>query len=410
MRMSITGLGPILEDIAADEGVSAATLGALASLPLVVWALVSPLTHLVSNRLGATNTVTWALVLLMLGTLWRSLPGTIVNLWVGTVVIGVALAIANVLMPAVIKRDFGQRVPLVMGVYTALLGGMGAVGPGIVVPISQIATDTGTLGWRIALLATGFLIPAALLLWLFATRHSRAPDAPRQSVATAELSAHQTELASEALPDPTPTGPLSLPGSMGRRIWRDPLAWWLAIYMGTQSAVFFTLATWLAPIEISLGRSQALAGFDVMYFQIVGVLGSAIVAPLLHGKLKRILPVLVPALSVIGALGMLTTPELMLVWVTVNGFACGAALSVALTLIAMRARDHLTATVLSGMAQSVGYLVAAVGPFLFGLLFEVSGSWTMPLIALATIAFVQAAAGIIVGADRYVLEPAHRGS
>lgn len=418
MRMSITALGPILEDIAADQGVSAAVLGALASLPLVVWALVSPLTHLVSSRLGTTNTVTWSLVLLIAGTVWRSLPGTILNLWIGTVIIGVAIAIMNVLMPAVIKRDFGLRIPIVMGLYTAALGGMGSIGPGIVVPVSQIQGASGTLGWRIGLLATGALVPIALIVWVLATRRARAstpgatatqtPELPTAEVLVAEAPAAGLP-ATEMPPagEPVPEVPaLPVPNDRtGRRIWRDPLAWCLAIYMGTQSAVFYTLVTWLAPIEISLGTPQALAGVNLMYFQAIGVAGSALVAPLLHGRLQRHLPVLVPLLSVVSALGILLTPQLILLWISVAGFACGAALSVALTLIAMRARDHHTATVLSGMAQAIGYLVAAVGPFLFGWLFEASSSWTLPLISLAAIALVQTTMGVIVGQERYVLEP-----
>lgn len=414
MRMSITALGPILEDISADQGVSAAVLGALASLPLVVWALVSPLTHLVSSRLGTTHTVTWSLMLLIAGTVWRSLPGTILNLWIGTIVIGVAIAIMNVLMPAVIKRDFGLRIPIVMGLYTAVLGGLGSIGPGIVVPVSQIQGASGPLGWRIGLLATGALVPAALIVWVLATRRAKTvtpgarafatPEIPAAEVPTAE--APVSEVPAAGLPAAEVPAALPAPNDRtGRRIWRDPLAWCLAIYMGTQSAVFYTLVTWLAPIEISLGRPQALAGVDLMYFQAIGVAGSALVAPLLHGRLQRHLPVLVPLLSVVSALGILLTPQLMLLWVSVAGFACGAALSVALTLIAMRARDHHTATVLSGMAQAIGYLVAAVGPFLFGWLFEASNTWTLPLISLAAIALVQTMMGVIVGREHYVLDP-----
>ena len=126
LRMTITAVGPLLDEIAADRGVSPAALGLLGSLPLITWGLVSPLAHGLSARLGMTRAVSWALVALAAGTAWRSLPGTEANLWLGTALIGVGLGFANALLPAVIKRDFPARVPLLMGVYTALLGGTGA--------------------------------------------------------------------------------------------------------------------------------------------------------------------------------------------------------------------------------------------------------------------------------------------
>src|SRR5690606_31135838 len=141
-----TGVGPLLEEIAADQGVEVAVLGALASLPLLAWGLFSPLAHGLSMRLGMSQTVSWSLVVLALGTVWRSMPGAPANLWLGTALTGIALAIGNVLMPAVIKRDFGARVPLVMGLYTALLGGVGALGSGVVVPISQTTVGGEPLG------------------------------------------------------------------------------------------------------------------------------------------------------------------------------------------------------------------------------------------------------------------------
>ena len=175
MRATITGIGPLLDQIGDDFGISATTLGLLAALPLVAWAVVSPLAHDLSVRFGLGRVILWAIVLLTAGTVWRSLPGNELNLWLGTITIGIALAVANVLMPAVIKRDFPLRVAGITGVYTGLLGAFGALASGVVVPISHIETASGAVGWQVALLATGILLPFAIVLWAWVT-HARGPE------------------------------------------------------------------------------------------------------------------------------------------------------------------------------------------------------------------------------------------
>jgi CP family cyanate transporter-like MFS transporter len=375
MRATITGLGPLLEQIESDTGLSTAALGALASVPLVAWALVSPLAHTASERFGLTRTVTWALAGLTAGTLLRSIPGTTANLWLGTALIGASLAVANVLMPAVIKRDFTDRVPAVMAVYTALLGGVGAIASGIVVPISHLPTPQGEAGWRVALLATGALLPVAIALWALALRRVGAPPHIRPAQAAPR------------------TG-----------IWADAVAWQVAAYMGLQAAAFYMLLTWLAPLSISEGRSEVASGFVVMLFQILTIAGSLLVPILLRGRLERWVPGLIPALAIVGAVGLVLAPDTIALWAVLVGLSSGASLGMSLTLIASRARDPRAASALSGMAQSVGYLIAAAGPVAFGALHSATGAWSAPLLLLAAVCLAQAAVGVAVGRPRFVLE------
>lgn len=375
MRATITGIGPLLDQIGDDLDLSATTLGLLAALPLIAWAVVSPLAHDLSQRFGLSTVVLWAIVVLTAGTIWRSMPGSDLNLWLGTALIGVALAVANVLMPAVIKRDFTLHVAGVTAAYTALLGGFGALASGVVVPISHIETADGPLGWQAALLATGILLPFAVVLWAWAIRGRR--------------SARR--------------------GSVGRRpptgIWTDRLAWLVAGYMGLQAAVFYMLVTWLAPISISTGRSEVVAGIDVMVFQIFGVVGSLAVPFALRGPLKRWVPALLPTLAIAGTIGLIAAPGGVLVWGGLAGLSTGASIGMSLTLMAQRARDHATAGALSGMSQSIGYVIAALGPILFGALHTFSGGWLVPLLLLLGVLVGQGMIGVAVGRERYVLDP-----
>ncbi|HKP05861.1 MAG TPA: MFS transporter, partial [Microbacterium sp.] len=159
MRPAITGLGPLLDQIGADTGMSVAALGILAAVPLAAWALFSPVAHSLSRRFGQPRVLLGSLLVLLAGTLVRSIPGPVVSLWVGTAIVGTGIAIINVLMPAVVKREFPGRVPAMTATYSALLAGMGAVSSGVVVPISHVELGGEAAGWRFALLVTG----AALL-------------------------------------------------------------------------------------------------------------------------------------------------------------------------------------------------------------------------------------------------------
>lgn len=382
MRATITGIGPVLDQIGDDLTITAATLGVLAAVPLIAWAIVSPVAHSLSQRYGLARVVLWALLLLVAGTIWRSLPGPALHLWLGTALIGIALAIANVLMPAVIKREFRERVPLVTACYSALLGGVGAIASGIVVPISHLELGGVQWGWRPALLATGILLPVAVLLWALTRRGSEVAGGHPAPDHHAPRTARQPR-----------TG-----------IWADPLAWQIAGYTGLQSASFYILVTWLAPFSTSVGRTPVAAGIDVMLFQITGVVGSFIVPLALGSRARRWVPALLPTLGVVGALGLILVPAGVPIWACVAGLSAGASLGMSLTLMAQRARNPATAAALSGMAQSIGYLIAAFGPIAFGSLHTLTDAWLLPLLLLVAVLFGQASVGALVGRERFVLE------
>lgn len=375
MRPTVTAVGPLLDRIGDDTSMSIATLGLITSIPLIAWAVVSPLAHDLSRRFGLSRVVTWALVLLTVGTIVRSLPGMPAALWLGTAIIGAALALTNVLMPAAVKRDFPGRTALMMAVYTALLGAVGAVASGVAVPIAQAVGDDA--GWRVALLITGGgLLPFAIAAWAWATRGTHPPRTPR--------------------------------GTARRRrtgIWSDGTAWLVAGYMGLQSSTFYMLVTWLATISVSTGRSPVVAGFDVMIYQLCSIAGSLVIPLVLRGAAERFVPALIPILGITGTIGLMTAPGAILVWCVLLGLFGGASLGMALTLVAHRARDHDTATVLSGMAQSVGYLVAAAGPVAFGALHAAFGGWFAALTLLLAAMLAQVVVGVFAGRDRLVLEP-----
>ncbi|WP_239539666.1 MFS transporter [Microbacterium sp. B35-04] len=375
MRPAITGLGPLLDQIGADTGMSVSALGVLAAVPLVAWALFSPLAHDLSRRFGQPRVLMWSLLVLLAGTLVRSIPGPVVSLWVGTAIIGIGIAIINVLMPAVVKRDFPAHVAAVTAAYTALLAGLGAVSSGVVVPISQIPLAGDPAGWRFALLVTGAaLLPFAIAGWWWAHRgaahvHVRA-GAPR--------------------------------GRTG--IWADPVAWLVAVYMGLQASMFYMFVTWLAPLSMSIGRSEVVAGIDVMVYQLFSLAGCLLLPLILRGGLERWAPALIPSLAIVGVAGLMIAPDTVLLWASLIGLTGGATLAMSLTLMAQRARDHDASAALSGMSQSVGYVIAALGPVTFGALHSLTGDWIASLALVLAVLAALTVVGVFAGRDRYVLD------
>lgn len=377
MRVTIAGVGPLLEQISASTGNSLAALSLLTSVPVVIWAALSPFAHPLSRRFGLNRVVLWALLLLAVGTGIRSLPGPEVSLWAGTVLMGAALAIANVLMPAVVKRSFSTRVALVTGLYTALFASFGAFSSGAVVPISYLAQPGGgDLGWRVALVAVAASLPIAIVLWLLHMR-DHGPDR------------------GGATPRGTPRGP---------SVWGDPVAWSVGLYMGAQSIMFYVMITWLAPYSQSLGRSEVVAGFDVMLFQLFACGGSVLAPFALRGRLERWLPAALPLLSIVGVGGIILAPGALVVWISLIGLCSGASIATSLTLMATRARDTQTASALSGMAQSVGYVIAAIAPVTFGALHTLTDGWLASFLFLLTTVVAQLVVGLYAGRDRYVFD------
>ena len=167
--------------------------------------------------------------------------------------------------------------------------------------------------------------------------------------------------------------------------------------MGFQSATFYILVTWLATIAVSTGRSAVTAGIDVMIYQVGALVGAIAVPVVLRGGAARWVPAILPVIALVGLTGLIAAPEAILAWVIVLGPASGASLGVSLTLMAQRARDHHGATALSGMAQSVGYLMAAAGPVLFGSLHSATDAWLLPLLLVVAILIGQSLSGLAAG-------------
>ncbi|MFD1214437.1 CynX/NimT family MFS transporter [Arthrobacter sp. GCM10027362] len=391
LRPVLTAVGPLLDQIGADTGLGEAALGFLAAVPLLAFGAFSPLAHGISGRFGVERTVFVSLLVLAAGTLLRPAPGSPANLWAGTVIIGAAIAVCNVLLPAILKRDFPTRMASLTGLYSAVLGGIASLGAGLAVPLSRLPVGDGAPGgWRFALAAYVVLTVPALLLWLPQVRRRRAGSQPGKPGPQAAA-----RVAKDASP---PRG----------AVWKSGVAWQVTLYMGLQSMSFYILITWLPTLERSYGRGHVESGWDLMLFQLIGVVSSLLTPQLLRGRQQRFAATLPPFLVAAGVAGLMLAPGGMLLWVLLAGFGGGSSLVTALALFGLRTMNHREASALSGMAQSVGYLLAAAGPPLFGALYGRTGTWWLPLLLLVAVAVAQMATGLAVGRDRFAFKAGNR--
>jgi MFS transporter, CP family, cyanate transporter len=370
LRPALTGVAPLIGQIRADTGISNGVAGLLTTLPLLAFGLLSPIAPRVARRFGMEGVLLASLLVLAAGILLRW-AGAVAALFLGTVVLGAAIAVANVLLPSLVKREFPGHAGLMTSVYSTSLGISAALAAGVSVPLAQLPG----IGWRGALAV--WAIPALLagVAWL-----------PQLGG-----SAHHVDPASPGVRD----------------LWRSPVAWQVTLFMGLQSLAYYVTLTWLPEILQAEGMGAARAGWMLGLSQAVAIV-TMFLAPMIAERRPSQRGVVGVAVSMsgVGVLGLLVAGSTAsTLWVVLLGLGQGASFSLALTFFALRAPDPGHAAALSGMAQSVGYLLAAGGPFLFGVLRDVTGAWKVPLVLLLTVTICLLIAGIGAARDAHVGAP-----
>lgn len=331
LRVTFTGAAPLLEAIRTDYGLTTAQTGLLTTLPLLAFALVSPLAAGIARRIGMERSLFAAMLLICAGVAVRSLPNASL-LFLGTAIIGCGIALGNVLLLGLIKRDFSQHVARLTGAYSLTMGAAAALGSALVVPLALSG-----FGWRGALLLLMVFPLLALLIWLPQWRHT----------------AHANVTTSRTL--------------HARGIWRSPLAWQVTLFLGINSLIYYVIIGWLPAILISHGYSEAQAGSLHGLLQLATASPGLLIPLVLHRfHDQRCIAALVSLMCAVGAAGFWFMPDQAVLWTLLFGFGSGATMILGLTFIGLRASSAHQAAALSGMAQSVGYLLAACGPPLMG--------------------------------------------
>jgi MFS transporter, CP family, cyanate transporter len=372
LRPAITSLGPLVGIIQDDVGLAHWSAGLLMSLPLLVFAFMSPLVPKIASLLTNERTLLIGLLSLFTGIAIRSIPMAFF-LFAGTFLAGLGIAIGNVLLPAVVKEKFPNKFGLMTSVYSTSMGLIASLASGISVPLAADAD----LGWQGAQGVWAIPVIAAFTVWLFLFRSQKS----------------------------SPGNVMLNPGTASGRIWRTPLAWQLALFMGFQSSLFYVTISWLPEILHSHGISIATAGWLLSFTQLVGLPASFFI-PVLAGKYQSQIWIAfaLSLCAVAGYSGLLygASYPVLIISIILIGIALGGSFPLALSYIGLRARNGRQAAELSGMAQSTGYILASIGPLFIGYLFDLTHSWTLPLIMLIGISAIVMVFGMLSGRNRFV--------
>ena len=370
MTLASSAISPLLPTIRHDTGMSATTAGFLVTIPFLCFGLLSPLPARLARRLGAEPMVAAGLLVLAVGILLRSLP-SIAALFCGTVIMGTAVTCSNVLLPGVIKRRFATRTGPVMGLFTTGQLAGGAVGAGATVPLMSLLG----FSWRGTLTLWAVPTAGALLLWLrvLYVRH-----------------------------------PVKLPERdypRTRQLYRDRVAWRVALFFGFQAAIYNAVAAWLPSLFVAHGLSRGVAGLLLALVNVTAMT-TALTVPMLAMRRasQRSFVLAIAATFVISLAGLLVAPVTgAIVWVLLFGIGEGAAFGLALSLILLRSIDDRHATELSAMSQTVGSLVGALGPVTIGAIHDLTGGWNWSLFLLLCSVLPFVVLGLGASHDRYVL-------
>jgi CP family cyanate transporter-like MFS transporter len=370
LRPAVVAVSPLTARVRAQTGLSAAGVSLLTTLPLLCFGLFAVLAPRLGRRVGLERALAFAVMTLVAGIALRLVPGT-GPLFAGSALAGAGIAVENVLLSGLVKRDFPQRTGLMMGLYSVMLSSGAAGAAGLTVPLG----DALHAGWRPTLALWGIPAAVALAVWLPVAARSRTPPPAAAAAAVHELAAH---------------------------VWRSPLAWWIAVYMAGQSLVFYSLNAWLPTLLQDHGIGATTAGGMLAVFNFTGI-ATALTVPAFATRRanQRGAVALVAGAFGTGLLGLLIAPHAgAWAWMVLLGIAQGAGISLGLTLFVLRTRSAAASAELSGMAQTVGYLIAALGPLTVGALHGATGGWTAGLLELLAVAAVILVAGWSAAADR----------
>jgi CP family cyanate transporter-like MFS transporter len=366
LRGAITSLPPVFPELQASLGLSSATISVLAATPVICFGVVSGFAASFARRAGEERVLLGASIALVAGLIARgAAPGAL--LFPGTILCSGAIAVMNVLLSSLIKRRWPERAGFLIGLYITALSAGAIVASLVSVPLWQ---GTGgsvalTLGWLAA--------PAALavLLWL-----PQARSGPRATPsATVAATARPARVA----------------------VHRHAITWYVTIFMGMQSLLYYATLSWLPTMLRDRGESAAAAG-DLLALMGVGNLAVSLFIPMAAQRMRSQVAIVVPTtIAVAGGLaGLLYLPlGGAVAWALILGAGQNAALGLAIFFTAARAPDAVAAASLSSLAQAVGYLLASAGPLEVGLLHSATGSWTAPVTVLFVLSGVMLVAGLL---------------
>lgn len=337
LRAPITSVGIALPSIKDTLNLSNTSVSLITIIPLLSFAVISLFAAKISHKFGLERTVFGALILICVGIALRAITG-VSWLYVGTILIGVGIAFGNVLTPGIIKMNFPLRIGIMTGYYTVVMNIFGSVSSYVTAPLVK------HFNYNIAISLIGIVTFIGIITWSF------------------QLNKHEAVNSSQT--------------TTNINVWKSPLSWQITLLMGGQSMIFYSLINWLPEFLLSHGTPINEAGIYLSILQLA-IIPLTFVTPIFAEKLKNqvLITFVTGLLFVLGILTLMLQPNWAFLGIILIGVASGLAFGLVNTFFGLRTENGLTAAKLSGMSQSVGYLFAAIGPLLFGILHDATNSW-----------------------------------
>lgn len=337
LRAPITSVGIALPSIKETLNLSNTSVSLITIIPLLSFAVISLFAAKISHKFGLERTVFGALILICIGIALRAITG-VSWLYVGTILIGVGIAFGNVLTPGIIKMNFPLRIGIMTGYYTVVMNIFGSASSYVTAPLVK------HYNYNIAISLIGIVTFIGIIIWSF------------------QLNKHETVNSSQT--------------TTNINVWKSPLSWQITLLMGGQSMIFYSLINWLPEFLLSHGTPINEAGIYLSILQLA-IIPLTFVTPIFAEKMKNqvLITFVTGLLFVLGILTLMLQPNWAFLGIILIGIASGLAFGLVNTFFGLRTENGLTAAKLSGMSQSVGYLFAAIGPLLFGILHDATNSW-----------------------------------
>lgn len=340
LRPSVTSVGPLLDTIATDLGVSSTQMSLLTSIPVFCMGLFAPLAVPLQKKMGYRHAINLLMVLIGMATAARLVFASYAGLLVTSFLTGFAIAIISPMINAYIKERFGDKMAPVIGVYSFAIGTGASLSAGFTGIFYKMANS-----WAIALAIWGLLAIFALVTWTLAVENT--PEKQQEEVE-----------------------------EQARNPWKSKLAWIIMLYFGLQTSLFFSLTTWLVSMAIEQGMTLLTAGSVLTAMSLVQLVGNIVIPSLLNKYPSRI--AWLYGLIVFGMMGALVLfiESSWSIWV--GAIILGASLSglfpIGLLLPLDEARNHREANEWSSMVLSGGFMMSAIAPLVIGFVFDGTGS------------------------------------
>ncbi|GHJ18094.1 MFS transporter [Micromonospora sp. AKA38] len=376
LRAAVTSLGALLDEIRVGLGLSGTMAGLVTTLPTIAFAGLGALTPWLVRRWAAPRVLVLAMIALTAGQVLRAVTGSAAVFVLTSALALAGIAVANILLPMLVKQHFPHRTGLVTGAYTMALTVGTTVAAASAVPVAHAFGS-----WRAGLGVWAGLAALAVIPWVPLALRARAARRAADRTATPAVVAAPARV----------------------RPGRTRLGWAMAVYFGAQSLSGYAIMGWLAQLFRDAGYRPEAAGLLLAGVTALGV-PVALTMPALAGRLATLRPLVLSltAFSTAAYVGLALAPRgLAPLWVLLLALGQGA-FPLILTTIGLRARTAEGTVALSAFAQSTGYVIAALGPLLVGILYEATGGWTAPLGFLLVALAVQTTAGMVIARPRYI--------